>query len=69
MKTFYRVFTRAGEFFDFPAVIPIMPFIVNARAEGGFTQDGAFVPYGEMRLVMRLEVQQPLTFMPPQGQA
>ena len=69
MKTYYRVFTRNAEFFDFPALVPMMPYIVNARIDGGFTMEGVFVPYDEMRLVMKIQVNEPLNLMPAAGQA
>lgn len=69
MKTFYRVFTRHEEFYDFPALTPMTPFIVNARIEGGFSSNEVFVPYDEMRLIIKIQVNEPLTMMQPAGQA
>jgi hypothetical protein len=69
VKTFYRVFTHQGEFFDFPAMGSIYSFIVNARIEGGFMQDNVFVPFDEMRLVMKIQVAEPVAFMPTAGNA
>lgn len=69
MKSFYRVFTHNDEFFDFLALVPMISFILNGKIEGGFVKDDIFVPYGEMRLILKLEIPQPVSFMTPAGQA
>jgi hypothetical protein len=73
MKNFYRVFTHNDEFFDFPSSIPIINFVTNARIEGGFFQESVFVPFSEMRLVIKIQTSEPTThinaFMTPAGQA
>lgn len=56
MKTFFRIFTYEGEWFDFPAVTNLIQFVINGRMEGGFGNDAVFVPYAEMRLVMKLQI-------------
>jgi hypothetical protein len=73
MKNFYRVFTHNDEFFDFPSSIPMINFVINGRVEGGFLQEGIFVPFSEMRLVVKIQTHEPTsppaTFMTPAGQA
>jgi hypothetical protein len=69
MKNFYRVFTYAGEFFDFPAPVPMIAFVGNARVENGFLSDAVYVPYQECRLILRIQIAEPVQFMAPAGQA
>jgi hypothetical protein len=73
VKNFYRVFTHNDEFFDFPASFPMVNFIVSAKVEGGFLQEGVFVPFSETRLVIKIQTPEPTThinaFMTPAGQA
>jgi hypothetical protein len=69
MKTFYRVVTYNDEAFDFPAGGTIMSFVNAGKIDGGFAQEGAFIPYQEMRLVLRIQTQEPVTFMAPAGNA
>lgn len=56
MKTFYRVFTYEGEWFDFAAPTNLAQFVVNARMEQGFISNDVFIPYSEMRLIMKIQV-------------